>query len=188
MPVRFTANGAQIGAVQTIASIPAGGSGTASVVWQTKGLKGDYTIAATADPANAIAESSETNNSASRVATVKGNKVQNGDFQSFTNGQPDSWSSSGSTSYDGNSASAGPGGSWTSAAIPVEPGRSYTLDADVTGGGTVAVRQFNAAGVLLASVPLAPILTTVTGATQVRIVLIGGIGGATFDNVGMWEA
>ena len=188
VPVRFTANGAQIGAVQTIASIAAGGSGTAAVVWQTKGLKGDYTIAATADPANAIAESSETNNSASRVATVKGNKVQNGDFQSSTNGQPDSWSSSGSTSYDGNSASAGPGGSWTSAAIPVEPGRSYTLDADVTGGGTVAVRQFNAAGVLLASVPLAPILTTVTGATQVRIVLIGGVGGATFDNVGMWEA
>jgi hypothetical protein len=188
VPVRFTANGAQIGAVQTIASIPAGGSGTASVVWQTKGLKGDYTIAATADPANAIAESSETNNSASRVATVKGNKVQNGDFQSSTNGQPDSWSSSGSTSYDGNSASAGPGGSWTSAAIPVEPGRSYTLDAAVAGAGTVAVRQFNAAGVLLASVPLAPILTTVTGATQVGIVLIGGVGGATFDNVGMWEA
>jgi hypothetical protein len=37
-------------------------------------------------------------------------------------------------------------------------------------------------------VPLAPALPTVAGATQVRIVLAGAVGGATFDNVGMWEA
>lgn len=187
VPVRFTANGAQIGTVQTIASIPAGGNGTASVVWQTKGLKGDYTIAVTADPANAIAETNESNNSASRVATVKGNKVQNGDFQSSTNGQPDAWSGSGATSYDGQAASAGPGGTWTSAPIAVEAGRSYTLAADVTGGGTVLVQQLSSLGAVLASVPLTPVLTTVAGATQVRIVLRGAPGGAAFDNVGMWE-
>ena len=84
VPVRFTATGAQIGAPQKIASIPAGVSGTASVVRQSKGLERDDTIAA--------------------------------------------------------------------------------------------------------SVPLAPTLTTVTGAAQVRIVLLGGPGGATFDNLGKWEA
>ena len=124
--VRFTDNGAQIGSVQTIASIAAGGSGTASVVWSTKGLKGDRTIAVTADPANVIAESDEANNTASRTATVRGNKVQNGDFQASTNGQPDHWSSSGSTSYDGNSAKAGPGGSWTPPRSRYSPARPMT--------------------------------------------------------------
>ncbi|MHB1242513.1 MAG: CARDB domain-containing protein [Gaiellaceae bacterium] len=185
--VRFTANGAQIGSVATIPAIAAGGSGTAAVLWQTKGLKGDYTITVTADPADAIAESSETNNSASRVATVKGNKVRNGDFQSSTNGGPDNWSSSGSTSYDGSAASAGPGGTWTSDPIDVLAGQSYSLSLDVAGAGTAAVQQLSPAGVVLASVPLAATLTPVAGATQVRIVLTGGLGGATFDNVWMGE-
>jgi hypothetical protein len=185
--VRFTDNGSQIGSVQTIASIAAGGSGTASVVWSTKGLKGERTIAVAADPANAIAESDEGNNSASRTATVKGNKVQNGDFQASTNGQPDHWSGSGSTSYDGNSAQAGPGGSWTSAPIAVEPGRSYELSLDLTGTGTAVVQQLSSTGAVLASVPLVAALTPVAGATQVRIVLTGGLGGAGFDNVFMGE-
>ena len=187
IPVRFTANGAQIGTVQSIASIAPGATGTASVVWQTRGLKGDYTIAVTADPADAIAESNEVNNSASRTVTVKGNKVQNGDFQSSTNGQPDSWSSSGSTSYDGNAASAGPGGSWTSAPIAVDAGRRYELSLDLAGTGTAVVQQLSSTGAVLASVPLAAVLTPVAGATQVRVTLTGGLGGATFDNVWMGE-
>jgi hypothetical protein len=185
--VRFTDNGAQIGSVQTIATIAAGGAGTASVVWSTKGLKGDRTIVVTADPANAIAESDEANNSASRTVTVKGNKVQNGDFQASTNGQPDSWSSSGTTSYNGSSAQAGPGGSWTSAPIPIEAGRSYELSLDRTGAGAAVVQQLSSTGAVLASVPLAAALSPVAGATQVRIVLTGGLGGATFDNVWMGE-
>jgi hypothetical protein len=188
VPVRFTANGGQIGSVQTIASIPAGGSGTASVVWQTKGLKGDYTIAVTADPANAIPESDEANNSASRVVTVRGNKVRNGDFQQSTNGQPDYWTASGSTSYDGNSASAGPGGTWTSDAIPVEAGRSYALSLDVTGAGTAVVQQLSSTGAVLASSPLTAALAPLAGTTQVRIVLTGALGGARFDNVWMAES
>jgi hypothetical protein len=186
--VRFTDNGAQIGAVQTISSIPAGGSGTAAVVWSTKKLKGDRTIVVTADPANSIAESSETNNALTRVVTVKGNKVQNGDFQESTNGSPDSWSSSGSTSYDGNAASAGPGGSWNSAAIPVEAGRTYALSLDVTGPGRAVVQQLSAAGAVLASAPLTTTLTPLAGVTQVRIRLEGALGGATFDNVWMEES
>jgi hypothetical protein len=49
------------------------------------------------------------------------------------------------------------------------------------------VQQLSAAGVVLASVPLVPQLTTLAGAAQVRIVLTGGAGGATFDNVWMGE-
>ncbi|MGI9110933.1 MAG: CARDB domain-containing protein [Gaiellaceae bacterium] len=184
--VRFADNGATIGDA-TIASIAAGASGTASVVWSTKGLKGERTITVTADPAQSIAESDESNNSASRVVVVKANKVQNGDFQASSNGSPDHWSSSGSTSYDGDAASAGPGGSWTSAPIEVVPGRAYGLSLDVTGAGAAVVQQLSAAGVLLASSPLAAALTPVAGVTQVRIVLNGGLGGATFDNVFMGE-
>lgn len=67
--VRFTANGVQIGNVQTIPSIASGSSGRASVVWKAK--KGNYTVAATADPANLIDELDEANNSGSQVVNVK---------------------------------------------------------------------------------------------------------------------
>jgi hypothetical protein len=142
----------------------------------------------TVDPANAIAESNEANNSATRVVTVKGNKVQNGDFQQSSSGtSPDHWSSSGATSYDGNAAGAGAGGSWTSDPIAVLPATAYQLAVDIAGSGTAVVQQLSAAGVVLASVPLVPQLTTLAGAAQVRIVLTGGAGGATFDNVWMGE-
>lgn len=185
--VGFTDNGSPIGRA-TIASLPAGGSGTVSVAWSTKRIKGERTIVVTADPANAIPELEESNNAATRVVTVKGNKVKNGDFQQSSNGSsPDNWSSSGSTSYDGSAAGTAPGGSWTSDPIPVLPGAAYELALDRTGSGTAVVQQLSAAGVLLASAPLVPTLTTLAGAAQVRIVLTGGLGGATFDNVWMGE-
>jgi hypothetical protein len=188
VPVRFTDNGAFIGQA-TIASIAAGGSGTASVVWSTRKLKGQRTIVVTADPLDAIAESDESNNAATRVVTVKGNKVRNGDFEDDEDGDhsPDHWSHSGSTSYDGNSAGAGSGGSWTSEPIAVQAGQSYELGFDVTGSGSAVVEQLSAAGALLASTPLTPTLTPLAGVTQVRIRLTGGLGGATFDNVWMGE-
>ncbi len=69
--VRFTVNGTQIGADQTIESIVAGEDGTASVAWDTTGLSpGDYTVTATVDPDAAITEHDETNNSASGTVTV----------------------------------------------------------------------------------------------------------------------
>jgi hypothetical protein len=145
-------------------------------------------VTVTADPSNAIVESSETNNSASRTVTIKGNKVQNGDFQQSSNGAPDHWSSAGSTSYDGNSASAGPGGSWTSAAIPVDAGQAYGLSVDVVGSGGAVVQQLSPLGSVLASAPLGATLTPLAGVTQVRIVLMGGLlGTTTFDNVWMGE-
>ena len=72
-------------------------------------------------------------------------------------------------------------------AIPVLPGASYDLSLDIAGNGTAAVQQLSAAGVVLASTPLVPALTTLAGTAQVRIVLTGGMGGATFDNVWMGE-
>ncbi|HEX7255720.1 MAG TPA: CARDB domain-containing protein [Gaiellaceae bacterium] len=208
VPVTFQVNGAQVGAVQTIAGIPAGGSGTASVVWDTKHLKGEQTITVTADPANAIAEGNEDNNSASRTVVVRGNKVQNGSFEASSSGSaPDAWSSSGSTDYgsggsDGErSVSADAGGSWTSAPIEVVAGSSYGVSVDASGaGGTMLVQQLSSTGAVLTTTTTAlagtlgdfatatGVLTTVQGATQVRITLVGGlVGKTTFDDVWLWE-
>jgi hypothetical protein len=73
--VKFAVDGNQIGTLQAIGSIPAGGSGRASVVWDTHGQNGQHTITVTSDPANAITESNEGNNSGSRTVTVQGSKV-----------------------------------------------------------------------------------------------------------------
>ena len=192
--VRFTDNGTQIGTVQTIAQIAAGGSGTASVVWNTKHVKGDRTITVTADPANAIRESNESNNTVTGTVTVKGNKVQNASFEESANGtSPDNWTASGTTSYGqtgdgGRNASAGPGGSWTSDAITVEAGKTYGLAVDATGGGSVRIQQLSALGAVLASLSDVTSFTAAAGVTQVRVTLAGGLTGtATFDNVRMWE-
>jgi hypothetical protein len=195
--------------VQTIASLPAGGSGTASVAWSTKGIKGLRTVAVAADPANVLDEVDETNNVAVRVVRVQGNQVQNGSFESSSSGSaPDSWSSSGATGYesggsDGSrSVSTAPGGAWTSAPVAVEAGRSYSVAVDVSGaGGTLLVEQLSATGVALRtlSVPLgfvptgtfATALTSVTpaaGVTAVRIRLSGSLLGQTrFDDVWLSE-
>jgi CARDB/Fibronectin type III domain/BNR repeat-like domain len=73
--VKFAVDGVQVGTLQTIGSIAAGGTGRASVVWNTQGQNGTHTIAVTADPANAITESNESNNTGLRTVTVKGSKV-----------------------------------------------------------------------------------------------------------------
>ena len=73
--VRFAVDGVQVGTVQTIGAIAPGGTGRASAVWNTHGQNGQHTITVTADPANAIAESSETNNAVSRTVNVQGSKV-----------------------------------------------------------------------------------------------------------------
>jgi hypothetical protein len=73
--VRFLLDGVQLGVDQTINKLASDSVSSVSVQWSTKGAKGDHTIQVTADPGNAIAESSESNNSASKVFTVKGNKT-----------------------------------------------------------------------------------------------------------------
>jgi CARDB len=66
--VRFADNGAAFANV-TVASIPAGGSATVRATWKPS-TAGAHTVSVTADPANAIDEISETNNSGSRTVTV----------------------------------------------------------------------------------------------------------------------
>lgn len=189
--VRFTDNGTQIGDVQTIASIPAGSSGTASVTWNTKGINGERTVAATADPGGAIPESAEDNNSATVVVTIKGNKVRNASFEERTDGSsPDAWTASGGTGYaqgEDSYVTADPTGSWTSDPIDVVPGRTYAIDVE-TIGGTVAVEQLSGAGLVLAKLSDIASFTVAADVSQVRIVLTGGLlGTSTFDDVLMWE-
>jgi hypothetical protein len=186
--VRFLADGTAIGE-RTVGALAAGGSGSAAVTWSLKGVaNGMHTLTAVVDPANAIAEAGEGNNTGTRQVDVRGNKVQNGDFEASSNGTtPDNWTSSGPTSYDGHSASASSGGAWTSDPIAVLPGVRYGFSVAQTGPGTAVLQQLSPTGVVLATAPPG-LLTTVLGAGKVRVVLGGGLGGVTrFDDVRLWE-
>jgi hypothetical protein len=209
--VRFEDGGSPIGADQTISSIPAGGSGTASVVWDTKHLQGSRTITVTADPGDAIDEVAEGNNSASVQVNVRGNKVKNQSFEQSSDGgsSPDHWSSSGETSYaeggsDGErSVTASPLGSWTSEGISVEPGGSYEVAVDAAGaGGALLVEQYSLTGTLLGTLTVVlsvaddgrfhtvtDVVSIDAGVAEVRLKLSGALlGVSSFDNVGLWEA
>jgi hypothetical protein len=178
--VRFSVDGSPLGEV-ALGSLAAGATTTVSVEWPLKAVSnGTHTLAAAADPANAVAESSETNNSASRQVEVRGNKVENGDF---SEPGPVHWTPSGSTTYDGDQASAGRGGSWTSDPIAVLPGVRYGFALEQT-GGTAVLQQLSALGVVLAETPATALLTAIAGATQVRVKLVGP---GTFDDVRLWE-
>ena len=203
--VRFSIDGVEI-ATQTIRSIPAGGRATASITWSTKHRDGEHSATVTADPANEIDEESEANNEASRSFVVRGNQVRNGSFEeSSTGSAPDSWSSSGDTAYTGagvegdRGVSAGFLGSWTSEAVPVDSGASYGISAAVAGDGRLAVEQLSASGQVLAKTGIAAsglagafetvtgAVAAVPGAAAVRLVVVGGLGGAAFDDVRLWE-
>jgi hypothetical protein len=186
--VRFLVDGDTIGE-QTLADIGTEGTATASITWSLKGASnGTHILTAIVDPLDAIAEIDEGNNTGTREVEVRGNKVQNGDFESSSNGtSPDSWTASGQTSYDGEAASAGPGGVWTSDPIPVVAGARYGFDALVSGAGTAVLQQLTATGLVLATASPG-LLTAALGATQVRVVLTGGLTGtATFDDIRLWE-
>jgi alpha-L-rhamnosidase len=164
-------------------SVAAGASATVSYTWDTRGINGDHVITAVVDPANTIGESDETNNSLSRTITIRGNKVDNGSFESSPDGaHPDAWSNSGSgTSYDasGTQASDGKaavgvtgggaltsGPTWTSAPIAVSPGTAYNVAMTVATSGSssppsLSVSYLDSTGTVLNTV--AGIATTLTG-------------------------
>jgi subtilisin family serine protease len=183
-----------LGLVET-PPIPAGGTETVTVEWDTRGVNGEHTIRIAADRGGAVAESDEGNNAGTLTVEIRGNKVRNGSFEQSSSGSsPDGWTSSGDTSYDGDSASAGPTGLWTSDPIDVVAGASYELVAQATGSsGLVVVEQLSGAGVVLGSVSLPAlgaldeVVSVGTGVAQVRIVLKGGATGTTFDDVGLFE-
>ena len=93
--VRFRDGDAVIGTSAPV-SIPAGGETTVSVRWDTRALKGDHVVTAVVDPANAVAESDESDNRLARTISVRGNKVTNGSFEQSSSGSsPDAWSGAG---------------------------------------------------------------------------------------------
>jgi subtilase family serine protease len=66
-----------IGAMQTIARIPAGGSGAAQVVYATDGLAGERRIKVSADPYAVVAEENETDNSATTPLLITATAAPN---------------------------------------------------------------------------------------------------------------
>lgn len=73
--VRFAIDGVTVGTDQTVGQILPGGTGRASVVWDTHGQNGTHTLTVTADPSNTISEKDESNNAASRQVLVQGSNV-----------------------------------------------------------------------------------------------------------------
>jgi immune inhibitor A len=188
--VRFDDNGVAFGGDQTISSIPPGGTGKATVVWDTKGLNGPHTIRATADPNGAVVEDNEANNAVIAVVTVQGNKVKNGSFEqsSASGSSPDGWSGSstgaGSASYSqsggtegsgaaslsGNGGNALAAGSptWTSDPVAVSAGQVLDLVASVKATGSssapsVGLVYLGAAGQLVNKVTVLTSPLTTTG-------------------------
>ena len=141
-----------LGLVDTPA-LAAGQSAQVSALWDTKKAKGgEHQLKATADQANAIVEGNEANNSATLTVTVRGNKVENGDFEqaNASGSGPAAWTPSGNgTSYgdsgtDGSKAASAQGTSggvtssptWTSAPVAVVPGETLDLRVSVNATGT----------------------------------------------------
>ncbi len=197
---RFVLDGTTtIGTVATPA-LAAGASADVSIPWDTHGVKGEHTIRAVADHAGAVAEEVEDNNGATLIVTVKGNKVQNGDFEQDTpSGAPAAWTSestaagTSSSTPDGGSGGSqgaqmhGTGGnaafhgspSWTSAPIAVTGGETYDLTAAVRTSGlssapSVGLTYLSATGQVLDTVRLlsAPLTTADAFAQLERAVAI----------------
>jgi archaellum component FlaF (FlaF/FlaG flagellin family) len=206
---RFVLDGQTVLGVLDTPVLSPGQTADVSVDWNTAGVSGEHRIEVTADDGTAVAESDEANNVGTLSVTVKGNKVRNGSFEQSSNGTaPDNWSSSGNTTYeqggsDGDrSVSAGPGGTWTSDAIDVEPGAGYELSAAVAGAaGGIQLAELSATGQVLRTldVPLGAVPGGVFGivtqavsvgadTSAVRVRLSGPLlGTARFDAVTLRE-
>jgi hypothetical protein len=73
--VRFSVDGTPVMADWNIGQITPGGTGRAWALWNTRGQNGTHTVTVTVDPANAIVEKNESNNTVSRAAVVQGGQV-----------------------------------------------------------------------------------------------------------------
>ena len=121
--------------------IAAGATTTVTKVWDTRSVKGDRVIKAVVDPADAVKETSETDNALTRTVTVRGNKVTNGSYEATSTAgtAPEAWTPGGATAYDrtGTKSSDGvaavgltsapTGGTWASAPMDVNAGTAYAL-------------------------------------------------------------
>jgi hypothetical protein len=174
----ITVDGTVLATLDTPSLAP-GASATVSATWDTRGLKGDHILVATADRAAAVTETREDNNLARRTVTVRGNKVSNGSFETPSSGGngPAAWTPSngaGTTSWsqggsDGSRSVtiSGNGGNvalagmpaWTSDPIAVTAGEVMTLRVSVSRTGTssapgIGLAYLGAAGQVLDTVRL----------------------------------
>ena len=191
-----------LGRVSTPA-LGAGGSANVSIQWDTRGIKGNHTLYATADVALAVTESNEDNNTSSLTVTVQGNKVKNGSFeQSNSSGSgPDGWSGSstgaGNASWsdgggDGSksAATSGNGGnaatsgspSWMSDPIAVAPGEVLTLTVsvqslDASSAASAGLVYLGAAGNVFSIVNLitAPLTSTAFTKLEQTVTIPAGV-------------
>jgi PKD repeat protein len=190
-----------LGRVSTPA-LGAGGNANVSIQWDTRGIKGNHTLYATADAALAVTESNENNNTSSLPVTVQGNKVKNGSFEQSNSGSgPDGWSGSstgaGNASWsDGGSdgsksaATSGNGGnaatsgspSWTSDPIAVAPGEVLTLTVsvqslDASSAASAGLVYLGAAGNVLSTVNLitAPLTSTAFTKLEQTVTIPAGV-------------
>jgi len=150
---QFLLDGATVlGNVSTPALSP-GESASVWVDWSTRHQRGDHVVRATADIANVVTESNESDNWREISIHVRGNQLENGSFESGSS-SPDNWdgSSTGagnsswsnggsdgskSASATGNGGNAAIHGSptWTSDAVAVAPGETLELVSDVRSTG-----------------------------------------------------
>jgi hypothetical protein len=176
----FLLDGSKVLGVVDTPALAKGQSAQVSLFWDTRNVKGEHTIRATADKLAAIEEEVEGNNSATRTVTVQGNKVTNGNFEQQTaSGAPEGWSAestgagtaeygdggtdgSKAASMKGNGGNAATSGSptWTSAPFAVQAGQVYDVTASVRASGlssapSVGLVYLGAAGQVLDTVKVA---------------------------------
>ena len=198
--VRFFDGSVVLGDAGPVA-VAAGASAQLTYTW-TDPAKGDHSITATADPGNTITEKDESNNSAKRLITIKGNKVQNGSFEQSSNGTTaDRWTgtagtgrdNSGLNAVDGRAAASGTAAFGNklfgeaielfSENIGVDPGEVLDLalsvkTVDASSAPSVQVQYLTAAGAVTSTVTaLASSLSGTNPATQLtgRITVPAGI-------------
>jgi hypothetical protein len=116
--------------VATVA-IPAGESVQVELPWDTRGVSDAHVIGVAADADADVAESEEGNNSATLEVTVRGNKVQNGDFEQSNEAgtAPEVWTATNTGA--GTTAYSDSGGSEGSSAVTITGTRKSALLAGV---------------------------------------------------------
>lgn len=175
-------------------AIPAGGSVTVELSWDTRGVKGDHVLGAAADADAAVDEADEANNEATLEVSVRGNKVTNGDFEqaSADGTSPEGWTASGGAGTTSWSADGGMDGSravmvsgngksaplvgvptWMSAPIDVTAGETLTLvvsaaASSASSAPSIGLAYLGPAGQVLTSVSLISVPLTTDGLTQLE--------------------
>ena len=194
----FTLDGTALaGSPVATPTIPAGGTIQVELTWDTRGVKDAHVVGVTADAESAADETHEDNNSATLEVTIRGNKVENGDFEaqqpSGGSTAPQGWTagstpsgSTGTTSTGGTDGSkavtiTGTGKSvlvggvptWTSSPITVAPGEvlellvSVSTD-NVSSAPGIGLAYLGAAGEVLQTVRLLEVPLVTNGFTTLQ--------------------